>query len=316
MKDLLEGREIICEMIFGSRMYGTDTPDSDMDIKGIYLPTLEERRAGQFPKSLVYSSGNDKSKNTKEDVDYEYYSLDYFITLAKVGETVAIDMLHSNETLRSSPIWERIVKERQRFISKNMQAYLGYCQKQAAKYGLKGSRLDTIQRVSCMLAYHCYPYQKMAEIWDDLPGLEHTKKDEEFYNVCGRKLQKTAKVKYCLDILEQFEYTYGERAREAIDNNNVDWKAMSHAVRASTQLIDLFLYGEIKYPLHNAKDLKAIKQGEWDFTYTLQRLEGYIESVKYIAQVTDYPEAVDSLFWEGFLQQVIYKQKEKEYGKY
>ena len=30
------------KMKFGSKLYGTDTPLSDTDFKGIYLPTIDE----------------------------------------------------------------------------------------------------------------------------------------------------------------------------------------------------------------------------------------------------------------------------------
>jgi len=35
-------KNLICEMVFGSHLYGTATEKSDRDFKGIFLPTAEE----------------------------------------------------------------------------------------------------------------------------------------------------------------------------------------------------------------------------------------------------------------------------------
>ena len=79
MKDL----NVIMKTKFGSHLYGTNTPDSDLDIKGIYMPTEEQIFLGRFGKSNTYNvKVSDGSKNTSEDMDIEMYSLHYFIKLA------------------------------------------------------------------------------------------------------------------------------------------------------------------------------------------------------------------------------------------
>ncbi len=90
---------IIVKMKFGAHLYGTATPDSDMDYKGIFLPTKEELLLGRVPKSPNYSTGKDESRNTKNDIDIELYALNYFKKLACDGQTVAMDMLHAPENM-------------------------------------------------------------------------------------------------------------------------------------------------------------------------------------------------------------------------
>jgi predicted nucleotidyltransferase len=34
--------DLIVEMRFGSHLYGTDTPESDLDLKGVYLPEARD----------------------------------------------------------------------------------------------------------------------------------------------------------------------------------------------------------------------------------------------------------------------------------
>lgn len=81
-----------------------------------------------------------------DDVDVEIYSLHYFIHLACQGETVALDMLHAPDEMIevSSPLWEEIVKLRDRFYTKNLRAFIGYARRQAAKYGINGTRRKNV----------------------------------------------------------------------------------------------------------------------------------------------------------------------------
>ena len=129
----------IVKMKFGAHLYGTATPDSDVDYKGIFLPTKEELLLGRVPKSYSYSTGREESRNTKNDIDIELYSFHYFIKLACDGQTVAMDMLHAPENmiLQKSIIWDAIVKNKQKFYTKNLKSFIDYARRQASKYGIK-----------------------------------------------------------------------------------------------------------------------------------------------------------------------------------
>ena len=137
------------ECRFGSHLYGTSTENSDQDYKGIYMPTLRDVVNGLYPQQLKYNTGNDQTKNGPEDIDSEIYCIQKFLQLAFDGETVAIDMLHCPDDMLvvDSLEWQFLRANRARFYTKNMKAYIGYCRTQAAKYGIKGSRLDDCQKV-------------------------------------------------------------------------------------------------------------------------------------------------------------------------
>jgi len=146
----LENLNIIMLAQFGSHLYGTNDENSDTDYKGIFLPTKEQILLGKIPKSINTSTKKiNTCKNTCNDIDTEIYSLHHFITLASQGETVAIDLLHTpkNMTIKTSNIWNSIVENRTKFYTKNLQAFIGYARRQAAKYGIKGSRLNDVQKI-------------------------------------------------------------------------------------------------------------------------------------------------------------------------
>lgn len=146
----IEDLNIVVKMKFGSHLYGTDTPESDIDFKGVFMPTKEQVLLGRIPKSVNFTTkqGSD-SRNTSDDIDVEIYSLHYFLKLACEGQTIALDMLHADGKIivQSSSTWNELHENRKRFHTKSLQAFIGYARRQASKYSCRGSRLDTISKV-------------------------------------------------------------------------------------------------------------------------------------------------------------------------
>lgn len=313
---------VIFQCIFGSHLYGLETENSDTDFKGIFIPTFEEIvMGGNEVKS--FKTGNDKSKNSKDDVDTEYYSLKKFLELACKGETVALDMIHSDKAIVYSPVWHFIRDNRSKFYSKNMRSYLGYVNKQAAKYGVKGSRMAALEQLVTFLKElesKGISFGKLSECFEDLPVNEFCVKTLAAasnkidlktipcYEVLGRKyisgMPFEGFKKCILDIYEE----YGERSRKAKNNEGVDWKAVSHAIRGGEQLLEIFETGDLKYPLKNRDFILSVKLGKLDFVTQVQPyLEELLDKVYESSRKSDLPETVDKNFWDRWLIDV-YKE--------
>ncbi len=315
----------IVKMIFGSHLYGTNTENSDKDYKGVFMPSKEQIFLGKIPKSYSEQTKKGIGKNISKDVDTEIYSLHYFIKLACEGQTVALDMLHApdNMILETSEIWKQIVKERSRFYTKSMNAFVGYARRQAAKYGIKGSRLAAAKRVLDFInSKDANPktgddakFWKVKEVWNELPRGEHIHDNEidpngnQVYEVCGKKVQDTASLEYLYNVVDKFYKAYGERARQAEQNLGIDWKAISHALRAAYQTKEILLEGNITYPLEQAKFLKLVKSGFYDYnTVVAPILESLMTEVEMISSCSDLPEKVDRKFWDEFIIKEIDKK--------
>lgn len=305
--------KIIVKMFFGSHLYGTNTENSDKDYKGIYLPSKEDILLNRISKSYSESTGDDSSKNTSNDIDSEFYSLHYFLKLACEGETVALDMLHapSNMILETSKTWDIIVENRQKFYTSNLKSFVGYARKQAAKYGIKGSRLNAAKQVlDCLSKYN--GELKLRRLWNDLPTGDHIVMLPENpnglkeYEVCGRKVQESATVAYAYSVIKLFHDNYGERAKQAAQNKGIDWKAISHALRAAFQVIEIFNQGTIIFPLREAEYLKEVKSGKLDYLSDVApKLEKLMDELEELSEESQYPKKVDRSFWDDFLIKVI-----------
>lgn len=314
----------VVKLLFGSHLYGLSTPKSDKDYKGIFIPELDEILLQRAPKSINSSTGTNSSKNTNEDIDDEMFSLWYFLKLACDGETVAIDMLHSDSTISSSPEWEFLVENRARFYTKDMKSYVGYVKKQAAKYGIKGSRIAALEEAINVIKIYSVSFSKMSEeatladVYQLLPIGEHSQfitdnnprcGDQEFYEICSRKFQLTNKLDYTLTQLERIYDGYGHRAKLAKDNNGIDWKAMSHALRAGYQAYHIYADGDFSYPLPETEFLLKVKSGELDFLTEVQpKLDNLVDEVYRLAEASDLPSKVNRKFWDDWLLQV-YKER-------
>ncbi len=303
----------IVKMKFGSHLYGTATHNSDLDLKGVFLPTKEEVLLGKIPKNVSFSTNTKAAKNQPDDIDVELYSLHYFIKLACEGQTVALDMLHAPEEMivESSEIWTSIISERHRFYSKNLESFIQYARRQASKYGIKGSRLNTAARATDLLKAED-PTTKLGIVWNKLPPMEHCYEAGtdpngiRQYQICGKVFQETTAIGYIIPVLEKFSNEYGSRARAAARNKDIDWKALSHALRAAIQVKQIVTEQTITFPLREAPFLMKVKDGKLDYlSEVAPKLESLMGEVEELVSRSNLPERADVTYWERFICSTI-----------
>jgi len=317
----MKDEQIIVEMKFGSHLYGLATENSDEDFIGVYLPTFEEVILGTYAETIDFSTGDDKSKNTKDDVDRVFYALPYFIEQVEKGNTNALDMLHAPDSalLKSSAVWRYLRSMREHSHTKNMASFVGYVRTQASKYGRKGDRLAAVEKaLSTASAYakagNPVTVKLIDGLWASLPEGEHAKKiiiddpktgPQNYYELCSRKFQDSLTVEYFVECLEKIKKSYGHRAQQATDGG-VDWKAVSHALRAGYQARSIFLNGDYTFPLVETDYLLAVKLGQRDFQNEVAgALDALVTEVEELTKLSNLPEsAKESGIWHEILYSV------------
>lgn len=312
----------IVEMMFGSHLYGTNTPTSDKDFKGVYMPTAEQIFLQRVPKSISSHTKTTKAegvRNGPDDVDIEFYSLHYFLHLACEGETVALDMLHAPIdawTIRVNPIWVQLIGQKHRFYTKNLKSFVGYARRQAAKYGVKGSRLAEAKMVLGFLKGAASKPdvsakgRRLIDVWEELPRGEHIHfhltEHDKLYEICGKFLSSKAHIDHYIPMLEDFCARYGDRAREAESNKGIDWKAVSHAFRAAYQVKHILKDGGYSYPLPETPIILQVKHGALDWhTHVQPALEELMDEVETLSKASKLPEKVDHAYWDNWLMGTV-----------
>ena len=221
--------------------------------------------------------------------------------------------IHKSEAL--GWIWDSLLENRDHLLSKSMNAFTGYARGQAAKYSLKGERLTKLQKFCEELGDKPInditdtPPWTLSEIWDKLP------RDDERTNLQGiRELQIAGKwfgestdISLVRESVVKQLKAYGVRAHAASEAGGVDWKALSHAVRVSKELIELLSFGKIDFPLREAPLLLEIKQGKLALERVQEIIDTDLAFIEFIAPQSRLPDHVDQAFWDKWLLDIVEK---------
>lgn len=314
----------IVRIKFGSHLYGTSTPASDLDFKSVFVPDarsiLLQRAKGSMndhrPKA-------EREKNYAGEVDEERFSVQRFLALVAEGQTVALDVLFAPEwamTGESGQEWTEIIANRQRLLTRRSAAFLGYARQQANKYGIKGSRVAAARNSLALLDAAMEKHgsvAKLQEVEAEVLALaaasEHMAIIEDttphgqkvyLWDVCNRKMPLTASIKNARDIMGRLVSEYGKRALMAETQQGIDWKALSHAVRVGNQAIELLQTGFVTFPLPNAAHVLSIKRGERLYQDVAAEIEELLIAVEAAAEVSSLPDEPDMAWIDDFVAHV------------
>lgn len=291
------------ELKFGSHLYGTDTPSSDLDIKSIYIPNAHEIVLGKYKKTITTTRPKQMfERNTKDDVDIEIFSLDRYMELLCQGQTVALDILFAPRNMLVSEFdhgfqfVEYIQANRHEVLNKNINAFVGYAKQQAAKYGQKGFRIHGIR--STLEWLKTKNYNNTLDTLD-VAGFvksvenEHVlvvelrapnNKIEPHLEVCDRKYPFHARIGYIVSQLQRRFDEYGRRALMAEKNEGIDWKALSHAVRVNSQAKELLETSFVTFPRPDRQLLLDIKTGQMEYKDVADIIEDGLKQIEVSAE--------------------------------
>lgn len=254
---------------------GCQIPTSDTDYKGVYLPSSEEILLGTYKSVVSQDTNNSKQKNTKDDIDYQIFSLQKFIEDLEEGESYAYEMIFSPKNFwveAPDSIWLELVKNKDKFISKNVSAMVGYARKQARKYGDKGRRLEVFQDIVSLLesvdqelTLNDLEKDICAKFVSEFVSIHPQENDTSgglYLDVGGVLVPMNCDVAYSLDIYRKHAERYGARARKALEDKGSDLKALYHALRISYQTEELLLTGNITLPRPESALLISIRNGQ------------------------------------------------------
>jgi len=329
----------VVKMQFGSHVYGTNTPESDHDFKGIFIPDAKDLILQKAPRNINRDTNKDNTKNTKDDIDEEWFSMSEFIRLLLQGQTVALDMLFTPEEFYVEldegtwgGFWNLLRKNKDKFIHSGTSSFAGYCQSQAAKYSLKGSNLAAFRLAKDFFAskpHNARVFEYLDEIEEklikvakdekkyhdkDTPIIKWTEIEDKQGNTM-EYLQIGAKTKHATNIkcglaaaiwTTQFD-KYGDRARQAESNEGVDWKALMHAVRIAGEATELLNDEKITLPRPNKDLLLKIRNGEMDYKLVANLITRGLDELNDAKAMTLLPEEPDNEYAEKFVYAVYSK---------
>lgn len=301
----VQGLRQLVRVPHGSHLYGTSTPTSDQDFKGVHLPSGDAILLGK--QNAVIDNGvvaKDGTKNTADAIDDQSYPLHKFFKMLMDGDTVATEILFA-EPSYGDHLWPQIQMIGRQLLNRKCKGFVGYCVRQAAKYGIKGSRMADVKLLRDFLIDKAYA-AKLSTIEPALRELSKGREHMSWENIphpdgkdcwhivcCDRKMPMTATIGEAFKVFDKVWENYGARARAAMTNEGIDWKAMSHAVRVAQQALELLNTGKITFPRPNARLLLDIKLGLLPYGMVSELLEGLVEDVRRASERSHLPEESD-----------------------
>lgn len=267
--------KLIFKTLYGSRLFGVSTKDSDFDYKGIFVEDLSEllEKKNEVRQFEIPASA------TSKKIETELFSLNYYMKLLSNGQVIPMDMLFTPKEYwtDSSEVWEKIRAVKQELVSSRVGPFVGYARGQAMKYGLKGNKIVTIEKALKLVSMN-YSFNDICAELDGMEGVvfetERTSnRNIRHIRICGKSFGETTDRVLWTVPLQKLRDSFGKRAEEAV--NGIDLKAQYQTVRICCEAIELLTTGEITFPRPEADTLIKIRGNE----FTPIQLEEMIESL-------------------------------------
>jgi predicted nucleotidyltransferase len=272
--------KIVYLSVVGSKLFGSDTPESDTDYRGVFIPSVKSCITGKRRDNITFKTNNNENKNNNNDIDIQLWSIQYFLGLLSKGDVNALDLLFSytnkDAVITITEEFKRILASKKLlFNMKDAVSYIGFSRQQAEKYGIKGKRYGKIKEVcEYVINLNLKSNTKFGTVINDIVEKfgefplcfatirkDNLDRDSLFLELCGALHQETITVKEFIRRVKPKYENYGNRAKLAETHDGEDYKALSHAIRCLRQLETLFTNGEIIFPLPYADYLREIKLG-------------------------------------------------------
>ena len=314
--------------IYGSKLFGTDNVDSDTDYKGLFIPSKKDVLLKRDIEHYNYNSNN-VSKNSKDDVDLQLYSIYKFFNLLKKGETGALDILFSffrEDTQVYSEMYflGLIKKNYAKFYNKNLHSFIGYCVGQSKMYNIKGKRFNELHdfvehfkalsiknathklesyfpEIEAIFAKKSYKYVKFIKA--SISRGNQAYKEGRYVELLGKRFAGSVTVGYFTQQIIQMELQFGSRSRSA--SEGVDFKALSHAVRVINEVEELIDEATITFPLKNSLYIKSIKEGKESLEEVMLYLDEKLEVVQKKLEDSDLPQRSDEVFIDALILELL-----------
>lgn len=302
---------------YGSKLYGTDNPNSDTDYKGVFVQATDLILLKKDLDHWTSNSNNTNEKNGVDDIDLQLFSLHKFFQLLRKGETGALDLLFSmwsNSVVYKDQVFvDHMQMYYTKFLNRKLHSFTGYAVSQAKKYGVKGSRYKELKN---FVEY----FTNVVELHSETKKLEVLFGDFETYfknndtkylsmtqaegpktgkgenmvdyvKLLGKKFSGDVTVDYFFERVNDMLDQFGNRAKSAM--SGTDMKSLSHAVRVLLEVEELLDTGFMKFPLTEKEFVTSVKEGRKDVDEVMEFVNSKLDVVKEKLETSNLPESSD-----------------------
>ena len=265
--------------VAGSRMYGTNTPASDIDKRGVCIP----------PKEVMLGCANRFEQQDVEGEDTVIYGLQKFMKLAADCNPNIIELLYAPEDCieTTSEIWEILCDRRDEFLSSH--AYVKF----------NGYAMGQLKRIKSHRAWLLNPpthkpTRKEFGLEDSGHGVRATAKGIDLEKVSPELLKvvhQEQAFKSAMKTWSQYQNWKANRneARAELEAaHGYDTKHAMHLVRLLRLGKEILTKGTLTVRRPDAEELLAIRRGAWTYDELMEYIQPLKEEMEELYQSKEY----------------------------
>jgi len=244
----------------GSSLYGTDNENSDSDYVVIYKPNFRDLIFGSYEKS--FSHNTSKEKNSKDDIDIYFISVQEFFDKLNKGDTNSIEILFSffsrSVIYYNNTFYDFVTKNYNKLFTNNYESLYRYYTSQNERFGGIHSKYSEVLKMFDFL------WNYKEGLPEDFLDIVNEKfKDFKHINIIdGSLVVDKMKFKYLsYDVLFNKLDKYLEDRLSKIEIHSSQ-KGLYHFPRISLMTLELLETNFIKFPFVYADTLKKVKRLE------------------------------------------------------
>jgi predicted nucleotidyltransferase len=281
----------ILEIKVGSHLYGTNTPTSDIDYSGIFLPNkaLVFGFKGVEEVNLSVMDKNEAGKNTQNAIDRKLYELRKFVKLAMENNPNIIEQLFVNEPniVYINDAGRALLAQKHRFPHQGLvKKFKGYAFSQKHKMVIRTDKFHELDNAFNYLK--AYPDQKTLLVEFKEKYLPFMTFNQDYCVIGDLNLQKGIFVKKAVSMIEERLSKVGNR-KTLITKYGFDTKFASNLIRLLLEGKELVSTGDIVFPLAYKQTILDIKQGLWTIKEVLDYAEQLEAETDVAVEKSDLP---------------------------
>jgi predicted nucleotidyltransferase len=302
-------KNCILEVRTGSHLYGTNTPKSDKDYVGIFLPPKEYiiglKCVNEIDLSIT-SKGKD-GKNTADAIDRKMYEYRKFVNLALGSNPNILEILFVNKEniLHFNKHGKKLLSIRHCFPSQLcVLKFLGYARSQKHKMVIRSDKfndlkyglglLKTLPDKMVMVEVIKERQNKMRTIQNDVSSsMVPCFVRRQQYIKCGDiNLEVGIYVKKARKILKE-RIDKATNRRDLILKHGFDSKFGAHLIRLLCECKTLMETRKLEFPLPESNMLKKIINGEWEVGKVTEMATHLEDEIIKAQETTTLPKTPD-----------------------
>jgi len=302
----------ILEMKVGSHLYGTSTPDSDVDFSGVFVAPREFYlgldKVEEVDLSIV--SKKENGRNNKDAVDRKLYELRKFMSLAMMNNPNIIEQLfvEREQLVYSDLLGTKLLLHRHIFPYKGCyDKFIGYAISQKKKMIIKRDNMfDILQGIEFFEKVDDKQHTYVVELsWEFLKLNKRIRDTGQHYNIGDMSIQKNDTVKQALRKLVDRSSRFSSRFEDFISKTGYDTKFASHLIRLLIEGRDLLTHGKLVFPLKDRELILDIKSGKYSIEEVLEMAQDFEDSMRGAKEKSELPSKPNKKKIEKLLIEII-----------